>query len=619
MQRSNEGDWFSSHSKTSGGRCKRSSRMKPLTLSPSPTAVKSAPWKGMTRRSSVGTARCRRKSLPYRMHPRQLFVDQSSTRWIGSTPADDLELGFWQLTKPRNSHDNQTYRYLSAVAFALLYRHDEKDSRTRPQFFTLPTPHWARLSCRKRRTGNSVSRRWICVEITDLPLGDLPYSVPSQRQRERFIEAMKRTTKRAVLLVAVSSAAACAGSTARDEATFDVAPVKQSQGESASGSCGECDAQTKALKSTCDSCTKAVCTHDSYCCKTKWDAQCVKEVSEYCASATCGGSGTGGSSATGGSGGSATGTGGGASTGSGACGECTAQSKALSSSCDACTAAVCAEDSYCCKTKWDAQCVKEVSDYCASATCGGSGTGGSAPTSTTTSAGGGGGSFPTSTTSPTTTTTTTTTTSTGTGGGTPVSPPTLPSPTLPAIELPNLVVGVFGDVRPANPDDSASYPEAIVAGIFSGLESMNIPVTVDVGDHCFQATAKSGGTCHTQLVNSFMAKRALYGGKLLPTLGNHEGCGAEAATAGNCAGTYTGYIIQDFINDVVKPSTGQSSPYYSVVMYGTWGTAKFIHIAANAWDSAGKQSAWVQSSLAVPTTYTFVVRHEPTMIRGRSE
>jgi hypothetical protein len=144
--------------------------------------------------------------------------------------------------------------------------------------------------------------------------------------------------------------------------------------------------------------------------------------------------------------------------------------------------------------------------------------------------------------------------------------------------------------------------DAIVAAIFSGLQSLNVPVTVDVGDHCFEAAATAGGTCHTQMVRHFMAQRASYSGKLLPTMGNHEGCVADAATTGNCTAPYTSYILQDFLNDVVQPSTGQSSPYYSVVLYGSWGTAKFIHVAANAWNST--QNTWVANSLAVATTYT---------------
>ena len=43
---------------------------------------------------------------------------------------------------------------------------------------------------------------------------------------------------------------------------------------------------------------------------------------------------------------------------------------ALSASCDSCTQALCAADSYCCATQWDAQCVSEVAANCGQS-CGG--------------------------------------------------------------------------------------------------------------------------------------------------------------------------------------------------------------------------------------------------------
>jgi hypothetical protein len=189
--------------------------------------------------------------------------------------------------------------------------------------------------------------------------------------------------------------------------------------------------------------------------------------------------------------------------------------------------------------------------------------------------------------------------------------PTLPSPTLPAVTMSNLVFGAFGDVRPNNPDDTAGYPDAILSAIFSGLTSLGITFTVDAGDHCFQASTSSGSSCHTQFVSHFMAdKTANYSGALLPTMGNHEGCGANAATAGNCT-SWTSGLVHDYLVDIVQPTTGQSaSPYYSLLAHGSWGTAKFVFVAANAWTSA--QNTWLTNTLNVPTTYTFVLRHEPS-------
>jgi hypothetical protein len=195
----------------------------------------------------------------------------------------------------------------------------------------------------------------------------------------------------------------------------------------------------------------------------------------------------------------------------------------------------------------------------------------------------------------------------GGGSRTPVA---LPSPTLPPVPVGDLVFGAFGDIRPANPNDTAGYPDAILTAIFAGLQAQGIAIAVDGGDHCFQMDISSGSYCHDQFVNHFMADMKLrYTGRLFPTMGNHEGCGMYAATAGNCT-TWSSGLVQDYLMDIVQPTTGQSSsPYYSALLYGPWGTAKLVHVAANAW-TAG-QGTWLSDTLNVATNYTFVVRHEP--------
>jgi hypothetical protein len=52
---------------------------------------------------------------------------------------------------------------------------------------------------------------------------------------------------------------------------------------SGGGSCRHdmCSAGAK-LASACDPCVKEICAADSYCCKNKWDATCVKEVESVC-------------------------------------------------------------------------------------------------------------------------------------------------------------------------------------------------------------------------------------------------------------------------------------------------------------------------------------------------
>ncbi len=107
------------------------------------------------------------------------------------------------------------------------------------------------------------------------------------------------------------------------------------------GTCAHPICSTGAsLTGSCDSCAASICTADSYCCTTAWDSICVGEVASVC-----------GQSCTGG--------------GSGTCthAECSAGTK-LKSGCDACVTNICSQDSYCCKTKWDSQCVSEAGSIC---------------------------------------------------------------------------------------------------------------------------------------------------------------------------------------------------------------------------------------------------------------
>ncbi|MBW2457857.1 MAG: hypothetical protein JRI68_25350, partial [Deltaproteobacteria bacterium] len=47
-----------------------------------------------------------------------------------------------------------------------------------------------------------------------------------------------------------------------------------------------CDEGDK-LDANCDGCVAQICAQDAYCCSTKWDGQCVSEVSSICGN-TCG-------------------------------------------------------------------------------------------------------------------------------------------------------------------------------------------------------------------------------------------------------------------------------------------------------------------------------------------
>ena len=131
------------------------------------------------------------------------------------------------------------------------------------------------------------------------------------------------------------------------------------------GGCHDVCESGDAMAASCDPCATTLCAADDYCCSTAWDAQCVSEVSQYCAQDCGGATGAGGSGAGGGSG-----VGSGASsTGSGG-GTCVHDvcetGVALSLFCSGCALSVCSNDPYCCILTWDSQCVSEVAMYCPS-------------------------------------------------------------------------------------------------------------------------------------------------------------------------------------------------------------------------------------------------------------
>ena len=92
-------------------------------------------------------------------------------------------------------------------------------------------------------------------------------------------------------------------------------------------------------------------------------------------------------------------------------------------------------------------------------------------------------------------------------------------------------------------------------------------------------------------------------------MGNHECTGYTDSNcgSGNSDGVTNNYTA--FLSQMLGP-IGQTSPYYAINVNATDGswTAKFVFIAANAWDST--QSSWLTTTMAKTTTYTFVIRHE---------
>ena len=172
-----------------------------------------------------------------------------------------------------------------------------------------------------------------------------------------------------------------------------------------------------------------------------------------------------------------------------------------------------------------------------------------------------------------------------------------------------LLFGVVGDTRPAGFNDTAAYPTAIIDQIYTRIEALPArpSFVVSTGDYNFASTSSSAATAQITL---YMGARAKYSGAFFPAMGNHECTGATASNcgAGNADGITNNYSA--FLSQMLGP-IGKTLPYYAIDLKAadaTW-TAKLVFIAGNAWSSA--QAAWLETTLAAPTTYTFIVRHEP--------
>jgi hypothetical protein len=174
--------------------------------------------------------------------------------------------------------------------------------------------------------------------------------------------------------------------------------------------------------------------------------------------------------------------------------------------------------------------------------------------------------------------------------------------------LDNLSFAVVGDTRPANLDDTASYPTEIVRAIWTAVEAENPkpPFAVTTGDYMFAST---GGAEVGPQLDLYLGARASYSGIVYPTMGNHE---CNGYTNSNCGpgkdGAPPNYT--QFLARMIAP-LGEDRVWYAerfAATDGSW-TAKFVFTAANAWNAT--QQNWFELVMSEPTTYTFVIRHEP--------
>jgi hypothetical protein len=175
-------------------------------------------------------------------------------------------------------------------------------------------------------------------------------------------------------------------------------------------------------------------------------------------------------------------------------------------------------------------------------------------------------------------------------------------------KLDSLEFAIVGDTRPPNEDDVAGYPTAVITKLWQQVAAFSPlpPFAITTGDYQF---SNPNGAMATPQLDLYVTARSAFSNVVFPAMGNHECTGATASNcgAGNTDGITANYTA--FTSKLLAP-IAVTLPYFTATIGSTTGawTAKFVIIAANAWDTT--QETWLATELAKPTTYTFIVRHE---------
>ncbi|MHB8419500.1 MAG: metallophosphoesterase family protein [Myxococcales bacterium] len=182
-----------------------------------------------------------------------------------------------------------------------------------------------------------------------------------------------------------------------------------------------------------------------------------------------------------------------------------------------------------------------------------------------------------------------------------------------------LVFAVVGDTRPSDPCRAVAtcpYPTQIITRIYEELPQLSPApqLVVATGDYLFNEPG--AGTASWQL-GQYLGAAARFHGPVYPAMGNHECTGYTDSECGegSADGVTENYsaFLRDLLGGLGLPA---AKPYYAeLVPAGAGQSAKFVFVAANAWDQA--QATWLAQTLSQPTRYTFVVRHEPSAVGGQ--
>ncbi len=169
-----------------------------------------------------------------------------------------------------------------------------------------------------------------------------------------------------------------------------------------------------------------------------------------------------------------------------------------------------------------------------------------------------------------------------------------------------LVFATVGDTRPAMIGLTSSYPTATITKIFTRMAALTPQpqFAVSSGDYMFAIPGTQEGAAQLDL---YLGARAAFPNVLFAAMGNHECTGL---TSSNCPPPTTNTNYGAFMSKLLGP-IGRTVPWYSIrvdAIDGRW-TSKFVFVAPNAWSTT--QQTWLTKAMQEPTTYTFVVRHEP--------
>jgi hypothetical protein len=110
-------------------------------------------------------------------------------------------------------------------------------------------------------------------------------------------------------------------------------------------------------------------------------------------------------------------------------------------------------------------------------------------------------------------------------------------------------------------------------------------------------------SANRQLAKLLQAESAFGARPVFHVMGNHECLGSASS---NCPNGTESPNVRAF-QMMLVPFAQRS--YFAFAVQTSMGDAKFIAVAANAWDDA--QRAWFEEQLSRPTRYTVILRHEP--------